>query len=997
MKQSYQLKLVALLVAFFFSAPLVYAQYTVSGTVTDEVTGEALMGVTVFDAASNSGASTDIDGNYSVTLPSGTATLRFSFIGYATRNIEVSGSTGQTITQNVTLRADVANLEELVVTGLASTVKRSNLANSVASISADQITGNSQPETIDNALQGKLPGVQITSFSGAPGGGFNVQLRGVSTLGAGGSQPLFIIDGVYVNNEQLTTGRSSVSGAGGTSQDDVANRLADINPDDIASMEILKGASAAAIYGQRANAGVIIINTKNGVAGRTQISVKQEVGFSNPLKLLGSTDWTANRIDKQWDDGTPAGSAKASLEKSRLSAAEAAGDVIDLENYIYGNTGFTNNTQISVSGGNEKTRFFVSGGLNSEDGIIKKTGFDRRSIRANIDHTVSPFLRVKSNSNYINTDSNRGFTGNQNNTGGSIGYTLANTPNYAYHILKKQPDGSYNDNPYFGENPLRLIDMATNNQEVNRFLQSVNLEAEFLQRENSRLSLAIDGGLDYTSASSMVYFPEFMQYQRTSSSFPGDVIHTSQRVMNTNLQAVALFNTNVLTDMGFFDLTSQVGLSRFDNSINLERIRGQGLLPGQINIDNAAQVTASQSFTEVTDFGLFVQQEVNFADRLIATVGGRWDKSTLNLDEGQYYFYPKASLAANITNFDFWSVETINQLKLRVAYGETGGLPNFGAIFSSLGGTNIGDFGGAVAPTSDVDPDLKPERAKELEYGIDIGLFNGRVALELTQYNKVISDLILPLVPAPSTGISTITTNAAEMSNKGTEVALTLIPVQSRDFSWNSRVLWWKNSTELTELAIPAQTNTFYASAVFGATRIEKGVSPTGIYGYLADGSRDIIGDLQPDFQMSFANDFDFLQGFTASFLLHWSQGAKGINLTQLLYDEVGNTADFFDKDDNIVTREPGTFAFMEDASYLKLREASLFYNVPRTALESFAGSAIKNVRVGVTGNNLLMFTKYSSYDPEVNATGRNALSQRVDISPYPTSRRILFSVKVDL
>src|SRR5690554_3527734 len=401
MRKGYQSRLLATFVALLLCAPLAMAQYTVSGKVTDQATGEALVGVSIFNAATMAGVSTNIDGEYTLQLPAGETTLRFSSIGYVTKNVDVSGSTGQNVTLDVILRSDIANLDELVVTGLASSVKRSNLANSVGSISADDIAGKSQPASIDNALQGKLPGVQISSYSGAPGGGFNVQLRGVTTLGAGGSQPLYIIDGVYVNNEQLSTGRSSVSGAGGTSQDDTANRLADLNPDDIASIEVLKGASAAAIYGQRANAGVIIINTKRGTSGETLVSVKQEIGYSSALNLIGRTDWTAARIDKLYGAGSP----KANLEKQRLSDAEAAGNVLDLEEFIYGNKGLINNTQINVSGGNEKTRFFISGGFDLEDGIIKKTGFNRNSIRANIDHSISQNIRIRSNSNYVNTES----------------------------------------------------------------------------------------------------------------------------------------------------------------------------------------------------------------------------------------------------------------------------------------------------------------------------------------------------------------------------------------------------------------------------------------------------------------------------------------------------------------------------------------------------------------------------------------------------------------
>lgn len=986
MNKSY--KPILLTCVLFLFSQVAMAQFTVSGTITDETSGEPLIGVNVFHQQSQSGTTTDIDGNFSLQLPGQNATLRISYIGYISQNVQVSAGNNEI---DIQLSPDIANLEEVVVTGLASTVKRSNLANSVSSISADDIAGKVEPSTLDNALQGKIPGVQITSYSGAPGGGYNVQLRGVSTLGAGGSQPLYIIDGVYVNNEFLTTGRSAVSGAGGNTQDDTANRLADLNPDDIQSIEVLKGASAAAIYGQRANAGVVIINTKQGSAGQTQVSVKQDVGFNSPLKLLGRTDWTEERIDAFFSDP-----ARAQLEKDRLNAAQQAGDVVDLEEFIYGNEGLIRKTQVSISGGNDKTQYFVSGGLDSEDGIIKGTGFKRNSIRANLDHAISENIRVSSNSNYINTDSNRGFTGNQNNTGGSIGYSLAFHPNYAFNIIKEQPDGTYNDTPYFGENPLRLIDASENNQEINRFLQSVSLEANLYRGTNSNVNFNINGGLDYTNANSIIYFPEFMQFQRTAANFPGDVIHTTQEVLNTNLQAVMLYNTTVGSNFGNFDLTSQVGLSRYDQSISLDRIRGQGLLPGQTNVGNAAEVTATQNFTDITDFGIFVQQEINFEDQLIGTLGARWDKSTLNLDESNFYFYPKASLAVNISNFDFWEFENISQLKLRAAYGETGGLPNFGAIFSSLGGANIGSLGGATAPNSDVDPDLKPERAMELEYGLDMALFDGRVALEFTRYNKTIEDLILNLVPSPSTGVNQIATNAAELENIGTEIGLSLVPIQNREFSWNSSILWWTNETELTNLIIPAQTNTFFASPAFGASRFEEGISPTGIYGFTPEGDQTIIGDLQPDFEMSFSNDFTFLQNFQASFLIHWSQGAEGINLSQLLTDGTGNTDDYFDSENNIVEREGGTLAYLKDASYVKVREASLYYTFSNDALQPVFGDALDNLRVGVTGTNLYMFTDYNGYDPEVNATGRSALSQRVDITPYPTSRKLLFSVKVD-
>jgi TonB-linked SusC/RagA family outer membrane protein len=970
------------------------AQFTVSGTITDASTDDPIVGVTVFHAETNTGTSSDVDGTYELTLPTGQASLRFSSIGFNTRNIDVSGSSGEQVTLDVEMQPDVANLEELVVTGLASTIKRSNLANSVSTISAEELTANSDPQTLDRALQGKIPGVQINAYSGAPGGGFNVQLRGISTLGAGVSQPLYIIDGVYVNNDVLTTGRSTASGAGGTSQDGAANRLADLNPDDIESVEILKGPSAAAIYGQRANAGVVIITTKQGRAGSTQVSIKQDVGFNGPLNLLGRTDWTEERIDLFYGEGT----SGAEREKERLNRAQQNGNVVDLEKEIYGNNGLVRNTQISVSGGNDRTRFFVSGGLNRENGIISNTGFDRRSLRANIEHSITPQIRVTSNSSYLNTASDRGFTGNQNDTGGSVGYSLSAHPNYAYDIIRQQPDGTYNDSPYFAENPLRLIDVAENTQKINRFLQSVDVNATLLEEGGNLLTLNARGGLDYTNSDSRVYFPEFMQFQRTAAIFPGDVIHSAQEVLNTNLQAVLIFNTTVGGDFGDFDLTTQVGATRFDQQINLDRIRGQGLLPAQINVGNASQVTTAQNFVDVTDFGIFAQQEINFEDKITATLGARWDKSTLNLDSEEYYFFPKASLALNLTNFDFFESDLFSQLKPRIAYGETGGLPQFGEIFSSLAGVNVGTLGGAIAPSLDVDPNLKPERAKELEYGLDISILDGRASLELTRYNKTIEDLILGLQPSPATGVGNVTTNAAELENIGTEIGLNLIPFQNENFTWSSGILWWKNTSEVTDLVIPPFTDTFFASSTFGATRIQEGVSPSAIYGFEPGSPEQVeVGDLQPDFQMSFNNNFTFLKNFRASFLLHWSEGAEGINLSGFLTDGSGNTADYFDSNNEVVSREGGTLSFLQDASYLKLREASLFYTLPSEAIERFTGNAIRSARLGVTGTNLLMFTDYDGYDPEVNATGRNAIGTRVDITPYPTTRKVLFTVQIDI
>jgi len=260
MKNFYKHALSFALSLFVLSASA-YAQFTVTGTITDAESNEPLFGVTILNVDSGGGSATNIDGEFSLEVQGESATLRITYVGYITRTIEVNRDGNSVVELDIQLSPDISRLDEIVVSGLASNVKRSNLANAVSTVSAEELAGTTVNESVDGALSGKLPGVNIVASGGAPGGGSNVQLRGISTLGAGSSQPLYVIDGIYVDNSVISTGRSSVSGAGGASQDGVASRVSDLNPEDIESIEVLKGPSAAAIYGSRANAGVIIITT----------------------------------------------------------------------------------------------------------------------------------------------------------------------------------------------------------------------------------------------------------------------------------------------------------------------------------------------------------------------------------------------------------------------------------------------------------------------------------------------------------------------------------------------------------------------------------------------------------------------------------------------------------------------------------------------------------------------------------------------------------------
>ena len=969
---------------------------TLRGTVIDESTGEPMPGVNIFIPDLNIGAASDAEGTFEIpNIPEGMYMLRATFVGYETFEEEVEIMDGNN-TIEIAMNRSALQLDEVVVSGLASSVKRENLANSVSKIDADELAGNTTPTTVDGALQGKVVGTNMTSSGGAPGGGVDIKLRGISTLGAGSSQPLIIVDGVYINNDELETGLSAVSAQADPNQDDGANRLADLNPDEIESIEILKGPSAAAIYGARANAGVVIIETKRGRGGKTQVSFNQDVGFSSILNKIGAASWSEDKIDQVYG----AGSSTAQAAKQMYNDAVANGTLRDYEELIFGREGAQVNTQISVSGGDAQTQFYVSGAFKDENGIIVNTGFDRYSLRANIDHQLNDNIDISSSTNYINTETNRGWTGNGGV--GSVVQAVAFTPPFAQ--LLPNENGDYPANPFFQMNPLELIEYGVNEQEVNRFLQSLSANFKLYEAGKHSLNFNLDGGVDFMNSNTMAYMPPFIQFQQLQAN-PGDVIHSAEKVLNINLQAFLVYNTTVGSEDSPWNLTTQAGYTTYHNERELQQLRGRGLVPGQTNVENASlQEVYNQYFVNITDVGYVGQQEVNWDDKVIGTVGARFDKSTLNADQDKYYFFPKASMAVNITNFDFWNADILEQFKVRAAYGETGGLPNFGVTFEALNSGLISGNLGTFRSTRTIDPNLEPETAQELELGLDLGIRGGRASLEATYYRKNVSDLILDQELPGSSGLQVMATNAADLQNEGIELALRTTPVQLDKFSWNSTVNWWKNSAEITDLKVPPFTTGGFGAAL-GTFYIAEGFSPTTIVGTPFDteaGRFTVYGNSQPDYQMSWMNTINLLSNWEFNFLWHYSHGQKVINLRRFLADNAGTTPDWNEDSNGDGTPNgldrPGEGAgrFVADAGYLKLREVSLYYSVPSSFLEGYTGGTVKNIRLGASGNNVLLFSDYPSYDPEVSEFGSSAIGTGVEVAAYPSARKIMFHLKLD-
>ena len=664
------------LLPLLLATHIALGQKTITGKVTEASNEESLVGVSILIKGTTNGTITNIDGEFTLSIPADAKILVISYIGFLSQEIDVTGGPSKL---NIKMAEDATRLDEIVISGLASTVKRSNLANAVATVSGEQLTGTTGQPTLDGALYGKMTGVNIVASGGAPGGGIGVRLRGISSI-KGNNQPLYIIDGVYMSNAEIPSGLRFASGANRSNEEGASSRISDLDPNDIENIEVLKGASAAAIYGTRANAGVIIITTKKGKAGKTEINVSQDIGFSKVQNLIGLRSWNATNVAATFGDD----------EVPIFQAAQTANKIYDYEKELYGETGKVSNTKVGLSGGNDKTSFYLSASIRDEEGIIKNTGFERKSIRLNVTHKVNKKLTISSNSNYVNSQTNRGFTGNENEGGLSLGYNLAYTrPWYELH-----PDefGNYPDNPSSFGNMFLVRDVAINDDEVNRFIQGGSLDYNIIQNNNTLLRFKFNGGLDFFIDESFIYVPESHQGQRgLDNGFIGVGKNTFS---NINYQSFLVFDKFVMG--GDLTLSTQTGISYLLFTRDLVYNQATQLIPGQTSLEQSGSQSIIQARENEEEFGIIFQEEINYKDQIIATLGVRMDKSSLNGNPNKYYNFLKSSLAVNLTKFDFWSIDKISQLKLRGAYGQTGSSATYGSLFTVFDATNIEGNGGVL-------------------------------------------------------------------------------------------------------------------------------------------------------------------------------------------------------------------------------------------------------------------------------------------------------------
>lgn len=981
-------------------------QRQITGTVANATTGAPLSGARVLIAGTNRGVQTDPQGNFTISVPAGAVQLRAALIGYvgATQTVGVGQST-----VNFSLAEDVLQLEGIVVTGQGTSVARRNLANAVASVSSEEIENAPTTESVEKLLQGRVAGANIETNSGAPGGGVQVRFRGVSTI-IGPSEPLYVVDGVFVSNAAIASNANAITSASGGSnastQDAVVNRAVDINPSDIESVEILKGASAAALYGSSAANGVILITTKRGRPGAPRISLTQRFGFFQQSEELGFRNWTRDEAVDFFGPELAAGVNTADF----FGADGRPLQTFNNEKALASREDLSTETIASVSGGTENTRYFVSGSVKNDEGIIRNTGFQKQGVRVNLEQQLGSKLTLTANTNLLHTLAQRGVT-NNDNAGVSYYMVLPFTPNF--FDLRAGADGVFPDNLFERSNPLQTAEFVQNDEDVWRFIASGNADWKVFETDQHSVRLVGTAGVDFFNQDNSIFSPPILQFE------DDDGLDGTSLFSGSNNTSLTLTGNGVYTYTAPTGLTSTttVGAQYGDRDLNTNRIVSQNLTAGQSNVDAGTVQQVFENRTRVKEFGVFGQEEVLLLqDRLLLTAGLRADRSSVNGETDKFFVYPKAAASYRFENL----VRYVDALKLRAAFGQSGNQPLYGQKFTPLNSTNnINGIPGVIVDGLTGSPDLQPERTTEFETGLDVTAFGGRALFGGTVFQKDVNDVLLQRTPAPSTGFTNEIFNGGELRVRGIELSLDATPVRTDQFSWVSRTTFTRNYSKIQSLpedVPPFETGGF--GTTLGAFRIEPGASATQLVtqvGVDADGNIIVanVGDAEPTFRMGFSNELTY-GPLNLYSLFDWSHGQDILNLTQFLADAGANSGDFVTNPQPLTLRDGTTVmlgegqrrftrranlrdsrGYIEDGSYVKLRELSLAYDLSQRFVGRIFGDRLENARLTLSGRNLVTWTDYSGLDPEVSNFGNVPIARNVDVAPFPPSRSFWLALDV--
>jgi hypothetical protein len=556
------------------------------------------------------------------------------------------------------------------------------------------------------------------------------------------------------------------------------------------------------------------------------------------------------------------------------------------------------------------------------------------------------------------------------------------------------------------------VDTVTNRENVDRFIMGLNINAFLYRSDKSVLKLVLSGGVDNFALRTNAIFPRSMTYFQDGNPLQGVSVVGSANNTDKNLTGILLHTYYTPSGLTF---RSQVGAAQLGFNYELVRSAANDLIGSQTNPSQGAVQTTSYNKQRTIDFGFFVQEEVNWQDKIIGTLGFRADKSTNNSDIDEFFFFPKANVAVNIHNFDntLDKEGTLSNLKVRVAYGEAGTFAPFGAKFTNFNNTLINGQASLVSAGVRGNPQIGPQRNKELEFGMDFGLFGNKVILDVTRYQRETVDFLYQAAIPQSSGYTSQFVNAGDLQNSGWELGLSATPVRNEKLTWGTNLLFWKNVSEVTRLNIDQTTQDGFASSL-GTFLIQEGSSITQIVGTFnpadcetgdcgdldpdGDGLQ-VYGNMEPDFNLSWNNTLTF-GNFDFTMLWHWKKGGEGINLSTLLYDLAGTTWDYDDTDldpdgelnngdyrvSNFLAGSPK--GFIENTGYLRMREVGLYYRFPKSTFNDRLG-----LKIGVSARNALNFFDYNSYDPEVSNFGNDVLGNAVEVTPFPSAKVYNFHI----
>lgn len=1017
---------------------------TVSGIVTSESDGVPLVGATVKVKENNTGGTTDLNGRYTIQASQG-QTLVVSYIGYRTKEVKVERSNRI----DIQLQEDNALLDEVVVVGYG-TMKRSDLTGSVVSVTGEELK-KSVITSLDQALQGRAAGVQVTQNSGTPGGGISVSIRGINSLN--GNEPLYVIDGVAISGNNSSN--SSV--------------LSSINPADIVSMEVLKDASATAIYGSRASNGVVLITTRQGEEGKTRVSYEGYYALQQLPKRLETLTLPEYAVYQNLRAATIGFGARAEFKDPTLLS-----NGTDWQNEIF-RTAPMHNHQLNISGGSKNMKYSLSGGYMQQDGIVFGSDFERFSFRVNMDNDITKWLTTGLRASVSRTKQTNRVDGS-----GAIYNALNQLP----EVPARNPDGSFgmqSENMYgtYFSNPLSDL---LQNENYNRSTQVyVNAFADIKLWKG--LVFRAEYAANYNYSNDYRFTPSYdYEYFKQQSSASRSAGNGSNWTLKTYFTYNNTFGKHGLSAMAGHEAQENNYESQYGSRTNFLFNSVHELDAGDAT---TAKAGSSRGSSAIESY--FGRLNYNFDDRYLLTATLRADGSSSFAKESRWGWFPSVALAWKINNEAFLKdVEAINSLKLRLGWGVVGnqwaGSYAYGVTMASAASIWGTGFYAGNYPNRE----LKWEETNSYNVGIDIALLDNRLEFIADAYYKKTDNLLMQAtLPAYVSGlIRSPWVNAGAMTNKGVEFTLNTHNVQTRDFTWTSGLTLSVNRNKVTKLysessaisginGVETLTYTmvgepvgqFYGYKVIGMFKDEsdfyqkaadgsflldengnrmqvaipksQAIGKNGIWvgdfiyedrnndGVIDEKDRTFLGNPAPDFTFGFNNYFAY-KGFDLNIFLNGSVGNKAINLIRRTFTDPMRNSNLLSEATDIaqiamhdpevgdetlsnvyianadvakVQRITTSSAnnnnrisdrFVEDASYLRVKNISLGYTFPRKWMRSLQ---IDNLRLYVNIQNLWTITGYKGYDPEVGALNYNVLLRGVDDARYPSQRIYTFGL----